>query len=160
MARKTVTNADLARTLAALTKQVDALAEQAELRERVAKLEALVETLQDSIDQMRGAEQGGGMLLGAGLGPVTAYSGQDDPDTQVVDADDMVRALHEQLTAAHDPDSDFVMDDIEVDMGGGIGSEGGKVRLGVNAREGAKGGSATSRIKFNLRRKVVPKVIE
>lgn len=155
MAGKSVTNADLMDALQALTKQVEALADQAELRDRVAKLEAQIADLKAA----QADDAAGGRLLGA-TGPVTAYSGQEDPDTQVVDADDMVRALGQQLTGAHDDSGDFVMDDIEVDLGAGLGSEGGKVRLGVNAREGARGGAAASRIKFNLRRRVKPKVVD
>ena len=52
------------------------------------------------------------------------------------------------------------MDDVEVEIGGGLGKTGDKVQLGLNAREALPAGNATSRVKYTLRRKSRPKVID
>lgn len=149
---RSVTNAELMKALEALTAKVDALAEQGALRDRIAALEAQVADLRDH--------------PGGGMGPLMTgnpfYRGDApdvDDDTQVVDAEDVVRALGDQITGSQDPDSDFFMDDVVVEIGGGIGKSGDKVQLGLNAREALRG-NATSRVKYTLRRKSRPKVID
>ncbi|KPP91074.1 MAG: Vitamin-D-receptor interacting Mediator subunit 17t [Rhodobacteraceae bacterium HLUCCA08] len=148
---RSVTNAELLQALKALTAKVEALAEQGAMRDRIAALEAQVADLRD--------RPGGGMGPLMAGNPFYRDAAPETDDTQVVDADDVVRALGAQITGSQDPDSDFFMDDVEVEIGGGLGKTGDKVQLGLNAREALRG-NATSRVKYTLRRKSRPKVID
>lgn len=145
---------------AAFTTLLQSLADRLTAMEaREADLRQTIADLQDRIDDL---EDGGGMLMGAGApvtNPLAGPADADDKDTSEVDAGEFVQALGEQILAGSDENSDFTIDNVQIEMIGGLGKRGERAQLATNARKQAVSQNA-SKISFSVRRRTPTQIIE
>ncbi len=112
--------------------------------------------LEDRIDQLE-EDASEDMILGSGNPVVNPLSV--DPNTKSVDAGEFAQALGEQLLDASDDNSDFTIDNISVEILGGLGQEGDRAQIATNATHQATS-QAASKIAFTVKRRRPTKVID
>ncbi|UAB78704.1 hypothetical protein INR77_02965 [Erythrobacter sp. SCSIO 43205] len=89
-----------------------------------------------------------------------ADKAQENDAVKTLSTDEIIQKFSEEITAANRmDDSDFEIDDVEVDVRGALGQESGKMVMGFDAKRQASPEAAT-RIKFSLKRRVQSRIIE
>ena len=119
--------------------------------------------LEDRIDEL---EDGGEMMVGASLPPVTSPLASaaaevmaDDKDTQIVDAQKFSQALGEQILAGSNDSDDFTIDNVKVEAFVGLGQDGETAQIATNAKKQVISQNA-SKVTFSVRRRSPTKIIK
>ncbi|NOD91077.1 MULTISPECIES: hypothetical protein [unclassified Ruegeria] len=127
------------------------------------ELRQTISDLEDRIDEL---EDGGEMMVGAGLPPVTnplasaaAEVMADDKDTQIVDAQKFSQALGEQILAGSNDSDDFTIDNVKVEAFVGLGQDGETAQIATNAKKQVISQNA-SKVTFSVRRRSPTKIIK
>ncbi|NOD95158.1 hypothetical protein GS636_20365 [Ruegeria sp. HKCCD4884] len=127
------------------------------------ELRQTISDLEDRIDEL---EDGGEMMVGASLPPVTSPLASaaaevmaDDKDTQIVDAQKFSQALGEQILAGSNDSDDFTIDNVKVEAFVGLGQDGETAQIATNAKKQVISQNA-SKVTFSVRRRSPTKIIK
>ncbi|NOD65649.1 MULTISPECIES: hypothetical protein [unclassified Ruegeria] len=127
------------------------------------ELRQTISDLEDRIDEL---EDGGEMMVGASLPPVTSPLASaaaevmaDDRDTQIVDAQKFSQALGEQILAGSNDSDDFTIDNVKVEAFVGLGQDGETAQIATNAKKQVISQNA-SKVTFSVRRRSPTKIIK
>ncbi|WP_170519078.1 hypothetical protein [Ruegeria atlantica] len=130
---------------------------------REEELRQTISDLQERVDEL---EEGGEMMVGAGMPPVTnpmygatASMDAEDEDTQLVDLQEFSQAIGEQILAGSEGSSDFTIDNVTVDAAVGLGQIGDRAQVATNAKKQALSQNS-SRITFSVRRRSSTQILK
>lgn len=124
------------------------------------KLDSKVQTRLESLESEKlslVAQLGAANLL---VEKLQAEKVEENAAIKTLSTDQIMQKFAEEVTAANRTDgSDFEIDAVEVDVRGALGEESGKMVMGFDAKRQADP-EASTRIKFNLKRRVQSRIVE